>query len=154
MSAHGSNRNEGPKVVELEQATGKRLLLPEARSLAEVATVLGPYESGSDFGAGGANVEGNTLSQYASLDLSQLGGPRHAALRLEPTPATLAALRGQLVTPDDTLSWKIIGHKSSGLALVLVQHGYIIGSRWLAYVDPATIPLGREANRLLAERAS
>lgn len=54
--------------------------------------------------------------------------------------AVIAAVTPRIVTPNDSLSFEIIEHARTGLALVILQHGYIIGSHWLAYIDPATIP--------------
>lgn len=133
-------------VAALQLAHDGRLRMPEARSLADVADYLGPWRTepnpshdGEPYYRGATDLGDDALLvQYATVDLSQLGGPRHHAIRLAPTDATRRALRS-LVVPGQ-LSWKIIGHAHTGLALVLVQYANIIGSRWLAYVDPATIP--------------
>ena len=55
------------------------------------------------------------------------------------TDAVVDAITPRIVTPDDHLSFEILEHET-GWALVTAQHGYIIGSHWLAYIDPATIP--------------
>lgn len=58
---------------------------------------------------------------------------------VRPTQAALDAVAGRIVTPDDTLSWRIVEH-DNGRALVILEHGYILGSHWLAYIDARTIP--------------
>lgn len=54
--------------------------------------------------------------------------------------AVIAAVTPRIVTPNDALSFEIIEHADRDRALVILQHGYISGSHWLAYIDPATIP--------------
>src|SRR5690606_26566987 len=133
-------------VRDMMRVQDKRILFPDALRLEDVAHYVGPYVSEPDpehtgrQWRTGVDIGGNTLSQYANFDMSQLGGPRHYAIRLEPTEEVVSVLRRELVTDDDVLSWQIIGHKDTGLALVIVKHGQIIGSRWIAYVDPSSVP--------------
>jgi hypothetical protein len=53
-------------------------------------------------------------------------------------------VRDRIVTDDDHLSFKVIIHGERegrpARALIILSHGHIIGSHYLAYVDPATLP--------------
>jgi hypothetical protein len=82
----------------------------------------------------------NEIGPFCTVDLSQLGGPRHRGIAVRATDAVLEAVAPRIVTPDDHLSFSIIGHAHTGRALVVLQHGYISGSHWLAEIDPASIP--------------
>jgi hypothetical protein len=82
----------------------------------------------------------NEIGPYCTIDLSQLGGPRHRGIAVRATDAVMEAVAPRIVTPDDHLSFRIIGHAHTGRALVILQHGYIIGSHWLAHIDPDTLP--------------
>lgn len=83
----------------------------------------------------------NEIGPYCSVDLSQLGGPRFRGIAVRATDAAMEAVSARgIVTPDDHLSFQVIGHQGTGRALVILSHGYISGSMWLAYIDPATIP--------------
>ena len=65
------------------------------------------------------------------------------SIRVRPKPGVLDAVAGRIVTDDDHLSWKVVVH-DNGLALVILEHGYIIGSHWVAYIDADTIPAAEE----------
>lgn len=141
-----------PEGFELPRA----LLLPAARTFSDVLEYVRPWDfatmnhtggkvprpdlrpdpviiGGNEFGAG------NEVGPFCSVDLSALGmSSRHLAVIAR--PAVIDVITPRLVTSDDHLSFKIIGHVKSGRALVILDHGYIIGSHWLAYIDPATIP--------------
>jgi hypothetical protein len=82
----------------------------------------------------------NEIGPYCSVDLSQLGGPRHRSIAVRATDAVMQALAPRVVTPDDHISFNLIGHGDRGRVLVIAQHSYIIGDHWLAYIDPATVP--------------
>lgn len=84
--------------------------------------------------------DSNELGPYCSVDLSQLGGPRHRGIAIRATDAVVAALEPRIVTPDDHLSFELIAHESTGRVLVIARHGYISGSHYLAIIDPDTIP--------------
>jgi hypothetical protein len=78
----------------------------------------------------------NEIGPFATV---QPRGEKRRSIAVRATDATIAAMTPVIVTPDDHLSFEIIEH-ADGRALVLASHGYIIGSIWLAYIDPATIP--------------
>lgn len=154
----------------------KPLHMPEARTFAEVLDYLGEWDHKTMTHYAGELPEGhrrpepryipevspqatawerrawrhdgrNEIGPYCSVDLSQLDGPRHRGIAVRATDATIAALTPAIVTPDDHISFEVIGHKGTGRALVTAQHGYIIGSIWLAYIDPASVPAAVEAAR-------
>lgn len=123
------------------------LLLPDVRDFAELLECLAPWDYDTMNHRSGVpgparpepvGCEGNELGPFCSVDLGALGrSSRHLAVRAR--PATVAALRGHLFS-GDVLSFRVIGHVSSGRALVLAQHQSILADHWLAYIDPATIP--------------
>lgn len=93
----------------------------------------------------GDTVSRNRIGSYCSVDLSQVGGERWRSISVSLTDEAMEALLGRLVTTDDSISFKIIAHDRSqhgqpNRALVIAQHSQIIGSHYVAYIDPATIP--------------
>lgn len=82
----------------------------------------------------------NEIGPFCTVDLSQLDGPASRSMAVRATDLVLDVVRPRIVTPDDHLSFRIIGHEHTGRALVILEHGYISGSHWLAYIDPATLP--------------
>lgn len=125
---------------DVDQVIARIVLLPDAHSFADVLEYLGDRKDEREDAAVVAELDGNRITSYCSVDLSQVGGPRYRSINVKPTEAVLDVVRPRIVTPDDTLSFQIIAHEQSGKALVIMQHGYIIGGHWLAYIDPATIP--------------
>lgn len=86
---------------------------------------------------------GNEIGPFCSIDLRQLNdydGPAHRSIAVRATDRVIAALEGRIVTDDDHLSFRIIGHAGTKRCLVVCQHGQISGSHWLAYVDTASLP--------------
>lgn len=116
----------------------KPLRCSEITSFAEVLDYHGEWVFGETTRESWLMEDGNRISAFCSIDLSQLGGPKHRNIVVSIKPDIYDRLN--VLGIDDTLSWKIIGHKSTGWALVVLEHSAIIGSRWVAYIDPATIP--------------
>lgn len=115
------------------------LLLPEAERFDEVLQYLGEWNDDAT-DKRPTMVDGNAVGPYCTIDLTQIGGERWRSISARPSQAARSALVGRIVTPDDRLSFKLIAHRQSGRVLVVCEHGYIIGSHWLAYIDPTTIP--------------
>jgi len=78
----------------------------------------------------------NEIGPYCSVKL--LGSRRSIAVTA--TDLVIETVAPRIVTADDHLSFEIIEHADRDRALVILSHGHIIGSHWLAYIDPATIP--------------
>ena len=143
------------------------LLMPDARSFADVLTLRGEWSHARGYvppcepvrmpagGKGGEIIaaligppdprDRNEIGPFGVIETLDCTGPRRRAVALEPTPAALEAIAARgLVTSDDRLSWQIIIHPARddrpSRALVILSHGAIIGSLYVAYVDPATIP--------------
>ncbi len=116
--------NDGARLVDdLTKLAG---LAPAAHGRGGTANEIGPF----------ATIERPASS--ATYD-----NPARRAIAIRATDETCAVLADRLVTPDDHLSFSVIVHERDdrpARALILASHGYIIGSHWLAYVDPATIP--------------
>ncbi len=87
-----------------------------------------------------AEQPGNWIGPLCDVELEELGGPARRTIAVRATDAVIAALKGQLVTDDDRLYFLIRGHADTNRALVVLRHNRIIGERWLAYIDPQTIP--------------
>lgn len=115
------------------------VLLPGVRSFAEVLEYVGEWihRPGHEPEPAVAVVYGNEISPYCSVSQA---GDRHRGISVKPRDVALDAVRGRIVTDSDRLSWKVIVHEDRGRALVILEHGHIIGSHWLAYVDADTIP--------------
>lgn len=145
------------------------ILLPDARSFSDVLEYLGEwdqfkdYESPSRFAgnppapryvpettpeadawerkAWTRHSDGrNRVGPFATVDLSQIGGKSHRSIAVRATDAAIEAVAPRIVTADDDLTFKLVAHGDRNRVLVILEHDYIIGSHWLAYIDPATIP--------------
>jgi predicted RNA methylase len=125
------------------------LLLPDARRFEELFDYHGEWQTPTDNGQVAACArtlpapcgKANTLGPYCTIDLHEGGlGPAHRAIIVRANDAVVNALAESIVVGDDTLCFQIIAHSDTDRALVVVRHNRIIGSRWLAYIDPATIP--------------
>lgn len=119
------------------------LIFPAARTFDDVFEEVRSYRHGDLSGVGkrddmAVTFDGNTLGSFCSS-----GNDRNlSSLRVKPRPEVLEALRasGGLVTNDDKLSWRVFVHKHNARMLVVLEHHVIIGSRYIAYIDPATYP--------------
>ena len=127
------------------------LLLPDARSFTDVLGYVREWDHATmshnagvvprpDLRPEPAKIGDNEVGPFCSIRL--VDSRRSIAVRA--TQAVLDAVAPRIVTGDDHLSFQIIEHKGTGRALVILEHGYIIGSHWLAYIDPATIPAPSE----------
>ncbi len=85
--------------------------------------------------------ERNEIGPYCTVDMAQLGGPKYRGIAVRATDATIDALAPRIVTSDDHLSFKLIAHAGTARVLVIAEHSQILGSHWLAYIDPATVPV-------------
>lgn len=66
------------------------------------------------------------------------------ALSVEPTQAVVDFIKvAMLPTAHDTIGFEIV-FRDDGTALVLARNNQIIASRWLAYIDAATVPRFKE----------
>ena len=80
------------------------------------------------------------LGHYCQVTRHDGSGPGHEALFVVPGAAVVNLFRnGTLHVPSDTLTFQAIV-RGDGSALVLMQHGQIIGSHWLAMLDGKDIP--------------
>lgn len=127
------------------------LLLPDARTFAEVLTYEREWYHATMSHYAGVVARPELVPRPRMIGRNELGpfctvkttrdGRRSIAVTA--TDAVRDVIRPRIVTDDDHLSFKVIEHAESGRALVIAEHGYIIGSHWLAYIDPATIPVAR-----------
>lgn len=117
--------------------TAKPLAFPHVRSFHDLFSSARPWRS-SDLQGRGAKVgkgrEANTVGHY--LVMSGRGG--HESFYVTPTSMVTDYIASNMLAIGDRLHFEIV-NRSDG-ALVIVSHGKILGSRWLAMVDPSTLP--------------
>lgn len=130
----------------------RKLLLPDARSFSDVLEYVREWDSSTMSHHNGvvprpelvpepAKIGDNKVGPFCSVQIEGADGKRgRRSIAVQARQAVLDVVEPRIVTPDDRLSFEIIEHKGTGRALVLLSHSYIIGSHWLAYIDPATIP--------------
>ena len=132
------------------------ILLPDAGTFAEVLEYVREWDHYDMTHTAGERrrpglvpaprlIGENEIGPFATLELEQLASleleqPARRSFAVRATDEVLEVLAPRIVTPDDHLSFRLIGHASSGRVAVFCQHGYISGSHWLANVDPASLP--------------
>ena len=130
----------------------KPLLMPDARSFADVLTAerawdfatmnhkngLPQAESPEDIRLPGLE---RIVSRFCSV---RMAGHRNH-LQVTPTDATLALLAGDQFSFFDRIGFEAILHESNNRVLIVANASGIIASRWIAYVDPSTVPTGDES---------
>lgn len=143
----------------------KPVHMPDARNFSDVLTYFDEWDSGKtwDHHARWLRVDGtevvnrprtakgnprlgsNGVNQIGPYCMTQNYPSGYRSMVVRATDAAMEAIvkRG-IVTPDDTLSFKVVIHNREDTdqqrALVILEHGYILGSIWLAYVNADTIP--------------
>ena len=116
----------------------KPLAFPGVKSFGELFTRAREWAS-KDLSARGTRAkrggrEANIIGGY--LTVSGRGG--HESMTVTPSPALVTWLSENMLALGDSISFEIVV-RSDG-ALVIAKHSKIIGSRWLAMIDPNTIP--------------
>lgn len=131
----------------------RKLLLPEVRSFSELFTVVRPWDHETMSHRSGvvahpelvpepAMIGNNELGPYLSFRNGVPGHRDYSGMAVQASRIVVEAIEPRIVTDDDHLSFQVIYHKERNRCLVIAEHNYIIGSHWLAYIDPATIPTG------------
>jgi hypothetical protein len=120
----------------------RAILLPDVRSFDEVLTYVREWDydgmrDGTVPRPAPALIDENEIGPYCTVNAR---GDRYRGIAVQARQNVLDVVAPRIVTPDDHLSFEIIEHKDRNRALVILSHNYIIGSHWLAYIDPATIP--------------
>jgi hypothetical protein len=113
------------------------VLLPDARSFDDVLEYEGEWDYGNREVPFVAQIHGNEISPYCSI---RTGSGGYRGIKVRPRPGFYALVQDRIVTDSDRLSFEVVVHPERERALVILEHGHIIGSHWLAYVDAATIP--------------
>lgn len=137
------------------------LLLPDVRDFAEIATYVREWDFETMSHRNGVIPRPDLVPAEVPVGWSRFDGPvsdaprhpkcnvispfcsvsnRRNGMAITVTDLVVDAVKNRLVTSDDRLGLKIVVHESNNRGLVILEHGYIIGSHWLAYIDPATIP--------------
>ena len=124
------------------------LLLPDVRTFGEVLTYVREWDYATmshrngevarpDLVPAPRMIGENEIGPYCSINAN---GERYRGVAVIARDEVLEVVAPRIVTPDDRLSFKVIEHVDNGRALVILEHNHIIGSHWLAYIDPASIP--------------
>lgn len=133
----------------VNDALDRPLLLPNIRSFGQLFDYKGVWDHAAepDILVAPRYIGRNELGPFCSVKLANPEGRHYhgRSLSVRARDIVIEAIEPRIVTPDDHLSFEIIEHHKTGMALVICQHGYIIGSHWLAYIDPSTIP-GQETS--------
>jgi hypothetical protein len=111
------------------------VLLPQVTDFGEVLEYLGEWTP--ERIAAARTIGDNVIGPYTTISTPSR---RHRGVACRASDAVIEAVEGRIVTPDDRLSFRVIEHAGSGCALVILEHGYIIGSHYLAYIYADTIP--------------
>lgn len=132
------------------ELNGRAILLPDVRDFGDLLEYVAEWDhetmsgyagkppmiAGKDLGE--RAIGENVISPFTTINTPL---SKHRAIAARATDVALAAVAPRIVTPDDRLSWRVIEHVGTGRALVILEHGYIIGSHWVAYIDAATIAM-------------
>ena len=130
----------------------RRLLLPDARSFAEVLTAERSWNFATMNHKNGVR-QAETPEEIKLLGLSRVVSrfcavrnlPGRSHLQVTPTAATLALLEGDEFSFFDRIGFEVIYHESNDRCLVTASASGIIASRWLAYIDAESVPTFEEA---------
>jgi hypothetical protein len=126
------------------------LLFPDTHDFTELFTVERAWDfSTMNHRNGKAQAETPEeirLSQSRVVDrFCSVRNMNRPHLMVTPTDALMERLRGDGETFDDfaffdRIGFEVIYHAANGRALVIASANNIIASRYLAYVDPTTVP--------------
>lgn len=133
------------------------LLMPDARAFTDVLTIERPWDfTTMNHRSGVAGPERypditrkdfeKTVSRFCSVR-HMPDRPDRMAYVVTPTDAVLDlvfSLNPEPFAFFDTVSWEAIYHRENDRVLILGSASRIIASRYVAYVDPATVPLIEE----------
>lgn len=119
----------------------KPLAFPGVKSFGELFTSARPFDSSRDINVRGIKAkrggrEANEIGHYLVMS----GRHGHESLYVTPSPMLVDWISNNMLAMGDRLHFEIVFRKDG--ALVIVSHGKIIGSRWLAMIDPSTVPVG------------
>ena len=124
------------------------LLLPNVRDFGDLVTVHRLWDHRTMSHTSGVvpepglvpdpvKIGENELGPFCSVNMRDRG---RWSLAVTAKPIVVDVIAPRIVTEDDRLSFEVIYHPDRDRCLVIAEHNYIIGSHWLAYVDPATVP--------------
>lgn len=128
----------------------RKILLPDVRTFEEVLTFVRPWDHATMSHTSGNVPEPALVPDPVKIGENELGPfcsfrnmpdrKAHTSAAVMATDLTVQAIAPRIVTDDDRLSFQVIYHQANDRCLVLAEHNYIIGSHWLAYIDPASVP--------------
>lgn len=148
MSYETADAVEAERQAFIDRADYHRILLPEAKAFGDLFSAHEPWDGHEikprHIPAETPDATAWERSAWRNDGRNEIGPylyfrDHRPSMAVRATDAVMEVVTPRLVTPDDTLSFEIVEHES-GFALVILSHGYIIGSHWLAYIYPDTIP--------------
>lgn len=118
--------------------SGKEVLFPLARRFGELFRFARPasMEPGS-WRARVVHRFGEAAQVLSHLSLSGHGVERRT-LDVQPFPGVLTAIEKSMISSDYRIDFEAVV-RDNGTALVLARYDRILGSRWIAVVDAATV---------------
>ena len=126
------------------------LLLPDVKDFNDLFTAVRPWDHATMSHRSGVVAQPDLVPAPRMIGDNELGpflsfrnvpGHRdHSGWAVIAKDVVVDAIAPRIVTDDDRLSFAVIYHANYDRCLVIAEHGYIIGSHWLAYIDPSTIP--------------
>lgn len=113
----------------------RKILQPHVTTFAEVFPSFRPYDSRETCLQW--IVDGRDKMAVSSYCVIR---EPHQSLNVTLADWILSRIReSMLLIPNDRLFFEIVNH-DNGWSLVVVSHGVIIGSRWLAYIKTDSLP--------------
>lgn len=120
------------------QGLYKPLAFPDALRFDELFESATPYDGQSRTVT--HRRSGRDRATVTSYCTGRGAKGEHFALNVQPRRKVLDFINAEmLVVANDSIHFQVVDH-DGGFSLVIVSYGQMIGSRWLAYVETASIP--------------
>jgi len=126
--------------------SAKPLAFPKLHSFRDFFESAKPWKHDVGRGHEAKGVEWRTKDPFTERMTTIRIGPYlsvdspHESFEVKPKAFLIDWIKkNMLPVADDVFSYKVVA-RSSKQALLIVQYGRILGDRWLAYIDPKTIP--------------
>ena len=131
----------------------KPLVFPDVRSFGELFTDVRPWNYDTMNHRNGypqSETPENITREGYDREVTRFCAtrliPGGRSLLVTPTPVLLDALFSDGFAFFDRISFEAIYHESNDRVLIVANASGIIASRYLAYIDPATVPTFGEVN--------
>jgi hypothetical protein len=115
---------------------GKPLAFPDVHDFHQLFTHVGPWSYSAKEQPPGVHSGGNVIGPFLTVSGRDTDRRSYA---VKPSAAVVSWLGSNLVVKGDRIYFEVIVRSPSS-ALVVAKHNKILGDRWLALIDPSTIP--------------